>query len=79
VEITSSARARPLVAEPSAPSQSTQGAAASLDRDVRGSLDELKDALFRLELRREAGTIAEEDYVRERDRIQKVLRDLVKG
>jgi hypothetical protein len=50
-----------------------------LDREVRGSLDELKDSLFRLELRREAGTINEHDYLRERDRVQKILRDLVKG
>jgi len=55
------------------------GSAASLDRQVRGSLDELKDALFRLELRREAGTITEEEYTSERDRVQRVLRDLVKG
>jgi hypothetical protein len=57
----------------------TAAGATSLDREVRGSLDELKDSLFRLELRREAGTVTEEEYVRERDRVQKVLRDLVKG
>ncbi|HKV06100.1 MAG TPA: hypothetical protein VJO53_13470 [Candidatus Acidoferrales bacterium] len=61
------------------PSPSPERVATAVDRDVRGSLDELKDSLFRLELRREAGTIAEEDYARERDRVQKVLRDLVKG
>ncbi len=55
------------------------GASASLDREVRGSLDELKDALFRLELRRQAGTITEQEYTSERDRVQQVLRDLVKG
>jgi hypothetical protein len=54
-------------------------AAAGIDREVRGSLDELKDTLFRLELRREAGTISEEDYARERERVQKTLRDLVRG
>jgi len=54
-------------------------ASAKLDQEVRGSLDELKDSLFRLELRREAGTVSEDDYVRERERVQKVLRDLVKG
>jgi hypothetical protein len=54
-------------------------AVAEVDREVRGSLDELKDILFRLELRRQAGTINEEDYARERDRIEKTLRDLVKG
>ena len=52
---------------------------ADVNREVRGSLDELKDVLFRLELRRQAGTISEEDYARERDRIEKTLRDLVKG
>jgi hypothetical protein len=54
-------------------------AAKTLDREVRGSLDELKDVLFKLELRREAGTITEADYISERDRVQAVLRDLVKG
>lgn len=49
------------------------------EREVRGSLDELKDSLFRLELRREAGTISEEEYLRRRDRVQKTLRELVKG
>lgn len=49
-----------------------------LEREVRGSLDELKDSLFRLELRREAGTISDEEYVRRRDRLQKTLRELVK-
>jgi len=62
-----------------APSSSSNGAAASMDRAVRGSLDELKDVLFRLELRRQAGTISETEYASERDRIQQVLRGLVKG
>lgn len=61
------------------PPRSSNGAAASLDRAVRGSLDELKDVLFRLELRREAGTISEAEYASERDRIQQVLRGLMKG
>jgi hypothetical protein len=52
---------------------------AEVDRQVRGSLDELKDSLFRLELRRQAGTISETDYVRERQRIDATLRDLVRG
>jgi hypothetical protein len=53
--------------------------AAEVDREVRGSLDELKDNLFRLELRRQAGTISEADYIRERQRIDATLRDLVRG
>ncbi len=57
----------------------TAKSSSNVDLEVRSSLDQLKDTLFRLELRREAGTIAEDDYVRERDRVQKTLRDLVKG
>jgi hypothetical protein len=50
-----------------------------VNRKVQGGLDEMKESLFKLELRRQAGTIPEEDYAREHARIQKVLRDLVKG
>jgi hypothetical protein len=50
-----------------------------LDKAVSNSLDELKDALFRLELRHQAGTISADDYARERQRIDQRLRDLVQG
>jgi hypothetical protein len=50
-----------------------------VEREVRVGLDGLKDNLFRLELRRQAGTISEEDYAQERARMEKVLRDLVRG
>lgn len=69
------AAATPL-ASPAAPAATT---VADVNREVRGSLDELKDVLFRLELRRQAGTISEEEYAREHDRVEKTLRDLVKG
>jgi hypothetical protein len=49
------------------------------NRHVSGSLDGLKDKLFRLELRRQAGTISDADYARERQRIEQLLRDLVRG
>jgi hypothetical protein len=52
---------------------------ASLDHDAGKSLDTLKDQLFRLELRRQAGTISEEEYSRERAKAEQVLRDLVRG
>jgi hypothetical protein len=52
---------------------------AEVNGEVRGSLDELKDNLFRLELRRQAGTVSEQDYARERQRMEQVLRDLVRG
>jgi len=52
---------------------------AEVERDVNHSLDELKEKLFRLELRRQAGTISEEEYAREHQRTEKILRDFVKG
>jgi hypothetical protein len=61
-----------------APREVAETAAAAIDTEVRGSLDELKDSIFRLELRRQAGTISEEDYVRERERVEKTLRGLVR-
>ncbi len=48
-------------------------------QEVQTSLDALKDKLFRLELRRQAGTIPEEEYARERARTEAVLRELVRG
>ena len=60
------------------------GAAASqslgaVDREVGASLDQLKDTLFRLELRHQAGTISEQEYLEQRARAEKILRDLVRG
>ena len=52
---------------------------ASVDAAVGTSMDALKDQLFRLELRRQAGTISEQEYAQERARAEKVLRDLVRG
>jgi len=61
-------------------SASTNGnSLAALDRDTSNSLDALKDQLFRLELRRQAGTISEDEYSRERAKAEQVLRDLVRG
>ena len=54
-------------------------ALASMDAAVGTSLDSLKDQLFRLELRRQAGTISEQEYAQERARAEKILRDLVRG
>ncbi|HET8923787.1 MAG TPA: hypothetical protein VFN26_12430 [Candidatus Acidoferrum sp.] len=52
---------------------------ADVDAAIGTSLDALKERLFRLELRRQAGTISEDEYVQERARAEKVLRDLVRG
>jgi hypothetical protein len=54
-------------------------ALASLDRANMNSLDALKDQLFRLELRRQAGTISEEEYSGERAKAEQALRELVRG
>jgi hypothetical protein len=52
---------------------------AEVDAAIGTSLDALKERLFRLELRRQAGTISEEEYARERMQAEKTLRDLVRG
>ncbi len=53
--------------------------AEKIEREATRSLDDLKETLFRLELRHQAGTISDQDYARERERTQKILRDLLKG
>ncbi len=52
---------------------------AEVQSQVETSLDALKDRLFRLELRRQAGTISEEEYARERAKAEQILRDVVRG
>jgi len=70
--------AAPAPAEPVTP---TNGASslAEVDAAIGTSLDALKERLFRLELRHQAGTISETEYAQERARAEKVLRDLVRG
>ncbi len=65
----------------SVPATPTNGAAslAEVDAAIGTSLDALKERLFRLELRHQAGTISETDYAQERAHAEKVLRDLVRG
>src|SRR6266478_2380753 len=67
------------VAGSTATSAPPSAALSQVDAAVGTSLDALKDQMFRLELRRQAGTISEEEYTRERARAEKVLRDLVRG
>jgi len=62
----------------SSPASSTSSLA-EVDAVIGTSLDALKERLFRLELRHQAGTISEEEYAQERARAEKVLRDLVRG
>ena len=75
--------AAPAGVSPAAPTSKTPSngpaSLSGLDAAIGTSLDALKETLFRLELRRQAGTISEEDYARERAKAEKVLRDLVRG
>lgn len=52
---------------------------AAVDAAVSTSLDGLKEQIFRLELRHQAGTITEADYAQERARMEMLLRELVQG
>jgi hypothetical protein len=53
--------------------------ATAVDEHVSANMDSLKDQIFRLELRRQAGTISDEEYAREKAKVEKLLRDLVRG
>jgi hypothetical protein len=61
------------------PQPRPSASAADIETELQGSLDELKNSIFRLELRRQAGTISEDDYARERERVEKTLRSFVQG
>jgi hypothetical protein len=65
-------------AAPAVPTNGTSSLA-DVDAAIGTSLDALKERLFRLELRHQAGTISEQEYAQERARAEKVLRDLVRG
>jgi hypothetical protein len=73
--------AAPAAPAPTGPVTPTNGAAslAEVDMAIGTSLDALKERLFRLELRHQAGTISEAEYAQERARAERVLRDLVRG
>ncbi|HEV8384386.1 MAG TPA: carboxypeptidase-like regulatory domain-containing protein [Candidatus Acidoferrales bacterium] len=49
----------------------------SASRSAAQSLEEIKEKLFRLELRRQAGTISEDEYARELTLTQQKLRELL--
>ena len=83
-QIAAPARAQAAVAPAPAarPSVATTNAVANVadvHREVSGSMDELKDRMFRLELRHQAGTIAEDEYQQERARLEQTIRGLVQG
>lgn len=69
------AGAAPQVAQPVA----TAIPDGSGEQSLRQNVDEIKETLFRLELRHQAGTLSEEEYLAQRQRMEKALRELVKG
>lgn len=48
---------------------------AAAQQEAQKRLEDIKDSLLRLEMRKQAGTIAPEDYARERNRIEQLLRE----
>jgi hypothetical protein len=72
-------RQKPANPSPAPQPPTPAATVASVDAHVNASLDALKDSLFRLELRRQAGTISDQDYARERAQMEKRLRELVQG
>lgn len=75
-----SAKAKPAPAPPPSSAPAVGAASiAAVNALVSSSLDSLKDEVFRLELRKQAGTISDEEYAREKVRVEKLLRDLVRG
>ena len=79
---------RPAQPKPSPPAPSPEPAPAlapsiplarNIQQEVDTNLDSLKDTLLRIELRRQAGTISDEEYARERGRAEQMLRELVQG
>ena len=54
-------------------------AASGGEQALRQNVDEIKETLFRLELRHQAGTLSEQDYLAQRQRMERALRELVKG
>jgi len=71
--------APPAQSKKAAKAAKEQAGVEAVKEAVNANLDSLKEDVFRLELRKQAGTISEEDYAREKSRVEKLLRDLVRG
>jgi hypothetical protein len=71
--------AAPALSKKATKSAKQQAGVEAVKEAVNANLDSLKEEVFRLELRKQAGTISEEDYAREKSRVEKILRDLVRG
>lgn len=71
--------ATPAQSKKAAKAAKKQAGVEAVKESVNANLDSLKEEVFRLELRKQAGTISEEDYAREKSRVDNLLRDLVRG
>ena len=69
----------PLKAPAPAAPVNSSNAAQQVANHVAVTMESLKEQIFRLELRRQAGTISEEDYAREKAKFDQLLRDMVQG
>jgi hypothetical protein len=67
------------VSRKAAKEKKAAAAVEDVKQTVNASLDSLKEEVFRLELRKQAGTISDDEYAREKSRVEKLLRDLVRG
>jgi len=79
VPVEGSQDAGPRPSKNAAKAAKKQAGVEAVKESVNANLDSLKEEVFRLELRKQAGTISEEDYAREKIRVEKLLRDLVRG
>ena len=69
-----------VVATPAPPSPGAPAKiAAEVESQVAVTIESLKEQIFRLELRRQAGTISKDDYEREKSRVDQILREMVQG
>jgi small-conductance mechanosensitive channel len=73
------AQAKPSSPPPVSTPKSADAAPDKIQQEVDTNLESLKDSLLRMELRRQAGTISDEEYARERGRAEQLLRELVQG
>lgn len=64
---------QPTAGKPSRPSPESVG------QGVEQRLERIKNDLLQLELRHQAGTLSEEEYARERQRVDEMLRNLLHG
>jgi len=70
---------RAAAKEKAPPAPSAAQITEKVTKEVDANLESLKDTLLRIELRRQAGTMSDEEYALERGRAEQQLRDLVQG